>query len=171
MEEWKPVVGYENLYEVSSFGRIRSLTRIQKTRRCIQRWNGIMLSAYIDTNGYKYVGLSKNGKKKKTALHVIVLNAFCREKNHGEIALHNDGVRTNCVPSNLRWGTYAENYKDSVLHGTDNSGERNGNAILTLENVEWIRDSKQSSIELSKVFCVASSTIRAIRLRQNWKRK
>ena len=64
-EIWRPVKDYEGLYEVSNFGRVRSLTRKVKTSKGItQTWIGQMLTPGKSGNGYYYVTLSKNGKSK-----------------------------------------------------------------------------------------------------------
>lgn len=168
MEIWKPVYGYEKFYEVSNYANIRSLNRTKKTIKGLQRWNGKVLSPFIDTNGYFYVNLADGEKTKKTCLHIIVLEAFLCPRPKGLIGLHNDGKKTNCHADNLRWGTYKENIQDAINHGTFKIGEECTRAKLTLELVKWIRESNQSSIKLSEILGVASSTIRAARLRQNW---
>lgn len=168
-ERWLPVVGYEGLYEVSNLGRVRSLDRIcdgGKLRR------GRMLGCPVDTKGagYRFVSLSRHGKGKKSNVHVLVLEAFVGPRpSPSHEACHNDGDPTNAALSNLRWDTAAGNWADKWRHGTAPVGERSGVSVLTSEAVQWIRESRQSSLALAPVFGVASSTIRAIRLRQNWR--
>ena len=70
--------------------------------------------------------------------------------------------------SNLRWDTVAANRADRWKHGTESAGEKSPFAILSEEEVLWIRESPQSSLKLAPILGVASSTIRAIRLRTNW---
>ena len=70
VEEWKPVKGYEGKYEISSLGRVKSLSR--------EMWNGykfwkskeIFLKPSISAQGYYIVGLSdENRKNKTTTIH------------------------------------------------------------------------------------------------------
>lgn len=129
-EEWRDVVGAEDRYEVSSFGRIRAKAKI--------------LNPWI-TNGYEYVSLGRGIKK---PVHRIVCEAF-----HGDqpgpnmVVAHADGSRNNNKIENLRWATYAENLQDSIKHGTCRlpqyadirKGERHGMARLSKEQVEDIK--------------------------------
>ena len=69
MEEWKPVVGYEGIYEVSNLGRVKSLNY-----RCTGK-EGI-LSLIPQGNGYNQVILYKNGKRKPHLVHRLVAQAF-----------------------------------------------------------------------------------------------
>lgn len=168
MEIWKPVFGYEKQYEVSNYANIRSLERKKITSIGNQKWNAKIISPFLDVNGYFYVNLCNGIKAKKTALHIIVLEAFDCPRPKNLIGLHNDGNKKNCEISNLRWGTYKDNAKDSKRHGTFPSGEKNGKAKLNFEIIKWIKDSKQSSNDVAIAVGVASSTIRAVRIGQNW---
>lgn len=168
MIEWKPVVGYEGLYEVSSVGGVRSLERFRRTIRGNQRWPGKTLSPFVDVNGYVYVSLSNGDKAKKTAVHRIVLEAFVGPSGPKQQACHNDGVRTNNSVDNLRWDSARANAADKAIHGTALLGERSPTSILTQDQVIEIRARPEGSIRLGREYGVASSTIRAVRLRQNW---
>lgn len=168
-ELWKPVVGYEGLYEVSNLGSVRSLDRLVGKEKSPRK--GRLLAAPIDRSGagYRFVNLSKNGKVRKTNLHVLVLEAFIGPRPHPDWhAMHIDGSRDNARLDNLRWGSQSENARDKVAHGTDARGGKNKNAILNQELVDWIKESKQSSIQLGHILGVSSSTIRAVRLGENW---
>lgn len=167
-EHWRPVVGYEPFYEVSDHGRVRSLDRIDARG---QMRRGVLRSCYVDAkgSGYRCVTLSMNGKAKKFTVHTLVLEAFVGPRPTSEHeGCHEDGRRDNAALSNLSWGTAVENWADKWRHGTATAGEQSVGSILTAEEVTWIRESAQSSLALAPVFGVASSTIRAVRLRQNW---
>lgn len=77
-EIWKDIPGYENLYQVSNSGRIKSIGHY--TRNNInggtRLTKGIVLSPYIMPNGYYQVQLSKKGKKEKHYVHRLVALAF-----------------------------------------------------------------------------------------------
>lgn len=68
-EIWRPVVGYEGLYEVSNLGRVRSIGKDM-------RHKGKILKPYIMPNGYLQVTLCVNYKKKKFYIHTLVARAF-----------------------------------------------------------------------------------------------
>lgn len=89
-EVWKPVVGYEGIYEVSSEGRIRSLHRQVRhgasgaSRVCV----GIRTMSPANKRGYSVVSLSKNNKATTLTVHRIVATAFLeRRRGVGEIVL------------------------------------------------------------------------------------
>jgi hypothetical protein len=169
-EVWRPVPEYEALYEVSNRGRVRSFTRSRLTTQGLKTWKGRELSPFVDRNGYLYVNLSAGKTARKIAVHVLVLSAFVGPRPDGLQACHNDGNRLNPVIGNLRWDTVAANSADRIQHGTSSHGERSGKARLTQAQVDAIRVRPENSILLAKEYGVASSTIRAVRLGQNWKR-
>jgi hypothetical protein len=172
IENWKPVIGYQNLYEVSDLGNVRSLDRFVPKEKKPRKGKLLKPRNDVKGAGYRYVNLSKNGIPKKINVHILVLEAFVGPRPFAQAhARHLDGDRTNPALMNLVWGTPSENAQDKVLHGTDARGEKNKKSILTQEFVNWIKESKQSSIFLSSIFEVAGSTIRAVRIGQNWSYK
>lgn len=98
MEEWKPVIGFED-YEVSSFGRIKNKY-------------GKFLNPTIDSVGYKMVGLWKDKKETKNRLHRIIAKTFLENPDNLPCVNHIDGDKTNNTIDNLEWCTY----KDNNLH-------------------------------------------------------
>ena len=103
-EIWKAVVGYEGLYEVSNYGRVRSL--IKKTR--IRNKDGLMKFKY-DTQGYYRVNLTKNGKPKTELVSRIVAKAFIPNPDNLPQVGHEDDNRNNNSVSNLYWTDALEN--------------------------------------------------------------
>ena len=63
-EIWKPVVGYEGLYEVSNYGRIRSIDRVVFQQGRNQIYRGRIMATFINNRGYEAIRLSKGNKKK-----------------------------------------------------------------------------------------------------------
>lgn len=117
VEEWRPVVGYEGLYEVSDLGRVRSLDRhiIQRSKygTYINRhFKGVMLKL-IDVYGYKVVSLGKDNQKH---VHRLVAEAFIPNPDNKPQVDHIIPVRnggTN-VAWNLRWVTHKENSNNEL---------------------------------------------------------
>jgi len=112
-ESWLPVVGWEGLYQVSDWGRVRSLMPGSRAK------DGL-LKPQAHPSGHLHVSLyghSKNGTTRK--VHHLVLEAFDRPCPEGMECRHLDGNPTNNVLSNLVWGTRAENVHDSLRHGTN----------------------------------------------------
>ena len=114
-EIWKPVVGYEGVYEVSNKGRIKSLERIVNTKnRQIHRHESIRNLKIHD--GYYYVTLAKNCKRETIAVHRIVAMAFIDKPNEKN---HIDHINTNRLDNrveNLKWCTRLENARNPITH-------------------------------------------------------
>jgi hypothetical protein len=113
-ERWRPVPGYEEFYEVSHLGRVRSVARRSANGRL---WPGIVLSPATHPNGHLQVHLSRDNSKRTHWVHLVVLAAWVGPAPHGLEALHRDGDPGNNRLGNLRWGTRSENQYDQVRHG------------------------------------------------------
>lgn len=113
-EIWKPVVGYEDFYEVSSLGRVKSL-----------RQNKVMSPSL--SCGRPGVMLIAPDKRRRYLVARLVCRAFHGEPFPGAQAAHNDGSRDNNCADNLRWATVAENMADKRLHGTHLELDRHPN--------------------------------------------
>ena len=99
MEEiWKPIPGYEALYEVSNLGRVRSLFRYKK-----------MLKPSPITNGYLTVELWKDKQRKRIGIHRLVAMCFCENPDNKPFVNHIDETKTNNCADNLEWVTHVEN--------------------------------------------------------------
>ena len=122
-EIWKPVIGYEGLYEVSSLGRVRSLDRIDSNNHPL---NGVILKPYISNSGYLLVGLYKQQKRDRKLLHRLVAEAFIPNpenkpeidhintiKTDNTVFLNEDGS-VNYDKTNLRWTTRKENINNPL---------------------------------------------------------
>jgi len=144
-ERWRPVVGFEELYEVSSLGRVRSVPRWVNTKGGAQRRvrSRIMRLNHSNKMGYPRVCLHRGAGKKTMALvHTLVLEAFVGPRPRGRIARHfPDRTPANVRADNLSWATYEENCRDRERDGTtfDNRGENHPNAKLSNKAVRRIR--------------------------------
>lgn len=109
MTEWRPVVRFEDFYEVSDEGEVRSKDRYVKCNRGdkTRPWKGKQLSKILAAKGYYQVSLSAKGEISKVYIHRLVAEAFYSERN--ETVNHKDGDKTNNRKENLEWVTYSEN--------------------------------------------------------------
>lgn len=117
-EVWKPVVGFEGFYEVSSRGNVRSCDRQVKCSRGekLRLWKGKVLKQTIAaTRGYPQVSLSVKGLIRKVYVHRLVAEAFYSV--YDETVNHIDGDKTNNNVSNLEWVSYSENNKHAFRIG------------------------------------------------------
>lgn len=122
-EEWRPVVGWAGLYEVSDLGRVRSLPK-SVAHRLVGNYSvaGRVLKPYPIRTGHLYVNLCHEGKKKHRYVHQLVLEAFVGPRPDGTEACHfPDREPSNNRLENLRWDTPGENQLDKVRHRTHNN--------------------------------------------------
>ena len=120
-EEWRDVIGYEGRYQVSNFGRVRSLAVKSKTRF----YKGDILSASQDKFGYMVVTLSRRTHK----VHRLVAKAFIDNPNDYPCINHIDENKTNNRVDNLEWCTY----KHNANHGTRNARIAQGERISIIQ--------------------------------------
>ena len=124
-EEWRPVVGWERFYRVSSLGRCLSL---HQTGRLI---TGLTLSG-----GYRALKLRDGDRKAYGILHRIVLEAFVGPAPAGYQGCHCNGNALDNKLLNLRWDSISGNQADRVKHGT---ARYVGPHVLTIDDVREIR--------------------------------
>lgn len=109
-EIWKPVVGYEGFYEVSSIGRVRSLARIVECNDGRKRKiKDRILKCSRNSGGYYGITLHKDGCTKSVNIHRIVAEAFVPNPLEKEEVNHKDENPSNNHASNLEWVTAKEN--------------------------------------------------------------
>lgn len=95
-EQWRPVKGYEGLYEVSNFGRVKSLGNNKSRKEKI-------LKPEKHRNGYFRVDLYKDGKVKHFYVHRLVAEAFIPNPYGFEQINHKNEDKTNNAVSNIEW--------------------------------------------------------------------
>ena len=116
-EEWRKVVGYEGLYEVSSYGRVKRLPfmsytttkRNGKNVKLPRFFDGGILKGTVCRNGYRRLTLSKNGLNYYLNVHTIVAMAFLPNEKHLPCINHKNEIKTDNRVENLEWCTYKYN--------------------------------------------------------------
>jgi hypothetical protein len=170
-EAWRPIPGFEGLYEVSDHGRVRRL-RVKGGRREYTAPAIVPVRPIAKGGGYLWVRLyDGHGTVVRTcAIHRLVLTVFVREPKAEEQARHLDGVRTNNCVSNLCWGTAKENAADRERHGTTARGERNGRAKLSANKVRAIQllHGEYSQRQLAVMFGVCREAIQKVLYGEYW---
>lgn len=104
MEYWKPVIGFEDRYEVSSHGRVRN--RAGKILKLHKR------------SHYLFVGLHKNGKLRSVDVHRLVATHFCegRSEDRNEVN-HKNLNKLDNRSENLEWVSHLENVRHAFENG------------------------------------------------------
>ena len=106
-EHWKDIDGYDGMYQVSDFGRVRSL-KFGKTR---------IRKPIIDRYGYLQVGLCKDGKERKFKVHRLVAQAFIPNDDETKTIInHRNSIRYCNRVDNLEWCDYQYNNTYNDIH-------------------------------------------------------
>lgn len=126
-EEWRDIVGYEGLYQVSNKGRVRGFNYRNKRETHI-------LKLLPNKKGYYIVGLTKNCRRKTFVVHRLVANAFIPNPDNLPQINHKDEVKTNNYIDNLEWCTNKYNH-DYGTHNI-NVGRSNTGKKRTPESIE-----------------------------------
>lgn len=168
-EIWKPVVGYEGWYSVSSLGKIRR----EKTGN--GTWVGRILKPVFDSDGYVVVSLSKMSVEKLCKVHVLVMKAFIGNPLIGHQVNHKNGIKSNNLLSNLEYVTNSENRLHAFKIGLSTAlkGEKNCFAKLKKHEVYRIRNlwktKKFTQRRLGIKFNISQTTIWSIVNNRTWR--
>lgn len=114
-EIWKAIKGYEGKYEVSNYGRIKSLERTNRVGSIIK---SKILNPKAQKNGYIRVHLSTGNGYRSEAVHRLVAEAFVERKSeYDDIVNHLDNNPRNNRADNLEWTTYKGNMQWAAKQG------------------------------------------------------
>lgn len=121
-EEWKPVKGYEDLYLVSSYGKIKHIKK-DKCRKLRP-----------NKRGYVQVNLSKENIIVTKSVHRLVAEVFIPNPERKTSINHIDGDKTNNKADNLEWCTTKENINHAIVTGLRNNSGANNSQSKTVAN-------------------------------------
>lgn len=160
VETWKPVTDFEDSYEVSSFGNVRSKDRFRDGKHgSTVPVKGRLMALKISKSGYAILGLCKNGKKHFKSVHRLVAEHFIKNTDLKPTVNHIDGVKTNNNVSNLEWSTHSE----QMIHAVKNDLlEKRGTPKYTKkfkqEILEYYLSNPMSLRKLADKFSVSERT-------------
>lgn len=159
MEEWRMVPGYEGFYEVSSLGRIRSVShRVPASRGGWYFTKSRLVCFYRMKNGYFAFRPSKLGKVGHLLVHRAVAQAFL-ENPHGKKEVnHLDGDKSNNRVANLEWTTSQENKRHAWDMGLNRMTEltkaklrkKNGKRVRCVETGETFDSIKMAALSVGR---------------------
>jgi hypothetical protein len=158
-EEWRPVVGWEGKYEVSSLGNVK---RIKVWIRAKTKGQNLKPIRYH--TGRLHVCLCVDQVRKYKTIHSLVAASFIGPRPPGKEINHIDGDHTNNRATNLEYITPRENKDHAVLMGLTAWGEKNAHRKLLPDQVREIRAlaGKESILGMSKRFGVCRPVIKAV---------
>jgi hypothetical protein len=147
---WKDVKGYENSYEVSNTGIVKSKDRFVRHSAnpdMLHPRKGIIISARITTRSpYLYVKLYQHNVMSSKAVHRLVAYAFCKNPDKKNIVNHLDGDKLNNNACNLEWCTYSENSK----HAFDIGLRDRKNCVKIMLGTKYGKSSKYHNVTYDK---------------------
>jgi predicted XRE-type DNA-binding protein len=177
-EIWKTVKEYEGLYDVSTYGRVRSYVRkgpgfkLDNAAHMLKPSKGAKLEN--GTIVYPLVSLCKNGRIKQIRVHRLVWETFKGVIPQDKEIAHIDGEYSNCKLSNLACVSHAENEAHKIGHGRGSQGEQNGNAFISQEVAEEISDryytENVSQERLGTEYGISRSQVGRIVRGEHWRR-
>jgi hypothetical protein len=174
MEEiWKDVVGYEGYYQVSNFGRIKSVDRIKHySNRKASFLKGRVMSSSKNACGYERLDIRKDNVKKQFLLHRLIAEAFIPNTDNKPEVNHINGIKDDNRVCNLEWVTHDENMKHAYNMGvgTARRGSDNGLSKLAEIDVYNIKYNLHfvNTPHLTKIYSVSKSTIEKVRSNRSW---
>lgn len=166
MEEiWKDIKGYEELYQVSNLGRVKSFKRGKER----------ILGCGNKDYSYRKAILCKNNIRTTKNVHRLVAESFIPNSNNLPEVMHIDDNPANNNLSNLKWGTQADNRNDKISKNRQArvKGEDNGKSKLTTQQVIDIKNELISykygdNTKIANRYKVDRRTISKIKTGVNW---
>lgn len=173
-EIWKPVVGYEGVYEISNAGLVKRVLQCKGTRS-----NRILKARAHSRTGYYYVNLWRNNRGETCNVHALVANAFLGTRPDPQhVVNHINHIRTDNRVENLEWITHGENIRLGYQHigykpGKVYRGSENVLSKLTESEVVEIRKlhktGNYSQAHLCTMFGISPTHMSRIINRSVWK--
>lgn len=151
-EEWRPITGTDNPYEVSSLGSVRAM--FPRPGLSVGR---IIKPFLVSTNRgptapRRAVVMRIQGKKRKVPVHILVCTAFHGPRPSSEHqAAHGDGNGLNNRSDNLRWTLPRGNYDDMIAHGTHRAIVRKRLARISITQISEIRSRRATGEKLDNI--------------------
>ena len=170
-EIWKDIEGYENLYQVSNLGRVKSISRlyVQKGNKKIRMEGRILESV---KKRYPQCNLSVNGHREMKQIHRLVAMAFIPNPENKPYVNHINAIKNDNRVVNLEWCTPKENDHHAMKMGLKAKGENNGYSKLKQKDVNEIRAKykprKYTNKMLAKEYGISYHEIQLITSNKRW---
>lgn len=168
IENWKPIVGYENVYSVSDMGRVR------RDLQCKGARAGKILAASKSKAGYPTINPKFRNVRATFNVHELVLTTFVGPRPKGCCCNHKDGNKANNWIENLEWVTHSENHKHSFRELARIRPSQNPKPRIFLKPIDVIAirriyDNGTATVrDMSRIFGVPEGSLRNICLRRRW---
>lgn len=156
MEKYIPIKGFDGFYEISNFGKVKSIIRNQtKSRNRPTTKKEKILKWSYNPQGYPYITLTVNWKRKIIFIHRLIAENFIPNPNNYNVVNHLDGDKNNCNVFNLEWTTHSLNLK----HAYDNGlRKRKINPTQKLEILQ-LRNQGLTYCKIAEIYNVTHNVI------------
>ncbi len=162
-EVWKPIKGYEGLYQISNLGKVRSLDKRVPTKGGTRVIKGKILKGKISKQGYLQMGITNNNNYRTNKyVHRLVAEAFIPNINHKKEVNHIDGNKTNNRVDNLEWVSRKEN----MQHASNKNLIPNKLNLDESKIIDLYVNKNMTVKEISKVLGIYQGTV-SKRLKKN----
>lgn len=180
-ELWKKIPAQDRAYEVSSFGRVRSLDCvIARADGKPMRMKGRLLKTNPNSRGYPVVSIHDGKKQISRTVHSLVARAFLDEPGGklgtfrgGFVVNHINGDKKDNRAENLEYVTTSRNYFHAKETGLlSHTGSSNGRSKITDRDVRAIRDlyaAGMRQVDLAKMFGIDQTGVSRIVLGKGWR--
>jgi hypothetical protein len=177
-EKFYPIKEYEDFYEISRNGVVRSFDRVVNYKYpntfCVKK--GKIMKNKLNSDGYYSIMLCDGNKIRKTYLihRLVAINFISNSENKPQVN-HINNIKTDNNVNNLKWGTTLSNSREAALDGLYKSekGSKKHNSKLFESQVLFIRrlykDSDILQKELAIMFGVCKQVINCIIQNKIWK--
>jgi hypothetical protein len=163
MEIWTDVKGFEDSYEISNFGNLRTKERFVKHYKGgLRKYKPKEKNIRLNENGYFRCNLKKDGKRYDFTIHRLVANSFLENKDDKKAINHINGIKTDNRVENLEWVTLSEN----TIHAVKN---RLIKTKLTDKEVLEISKNKLSTRKIAEIYKVSPSIVWRIKNKKAYK--
>lgn len=170
-ELWLPIPGFEDFFEASNLGNIRTVGRLvpftSKKGGRFLRWKRVRPVRFqLNNNGYLIAHLTGDKIRWTDTVHAFVALTFIGPVPKGKEICHENGNRTDNRADNLRYDTRSNNRKDMIAHGTVYAAATG--AKLTQEEVLDIRAAEGA---FSAEYLASRLGVQAKHIQRIWDRK
>lgn len=116
-EVWKPIANYEDSYQVSNFGRVKRLGRVEHLNHCDRYYSDLILKPSVHPAGYLQVELKVGQKSRYAGIHRLVAETFLPNPLNLPQINHIDGDKHNNTVDNLEWCSCQDNIRHAMASG------------------------------------------------------